>query len=181
MVPSVPLRTTNIVRGIVQVQESEITISPPPGRVSGERATTLTEEQFMSGLDGLRAGTSARLRKFLEAQEDLNVEYDVLKTLVVKMVVGDLRVQPFWVYQDGIVDTVIGFSEKKLMRPFAEKLAAAIPGTVAKETPKTWYVSRKKSDGAKLTVWDVLDHADGVRAALETLHDELLMEAASPA
>jgi hypothetical protein len=175
VVPSVPLRTTNIVRGIVQIQETGITIIPPPDTVRGERATTLTEEQFMSGLDGLRAGTSSRLHEFLEAQEDLNVEYEVLKTLVVRMVVGDLRVQPFWFYQNGIVDTGIG--QKQLMRPFAEKLAAAIPGAVAKETPKTWYVPRVKSDGTKLTIWDVLDHAEGVRAALEALH-ESLMEAA---
>jgi hypothetical protein len=179
IVPSVPLRTTNIVRGIVQVQETGITISPAPDTGRGERATTLTEEQFMSGLDVLRAGTSARLQAFLDAQEDLSVEFHVLKTLVVRMAVGDLRVQPFWVNQNGVVDTCVAFGgQKQLMRPFAEKLAAAIPGAFARETPKTWYVPRKKSDGTKLTVWDMLDHADGVRAALETLH-ELLMETAS--
>jgi hypothetical protein len=165
VVPSVPLRTTNIVRGIVQIQETGVTIIPPPDTARGERASTLTEEQFMSSLDGLRPGTSARLLEFLEGQKDLDVDYDVLKTLVVRMVVADLRVQPFWFYQNGIVDTAVAFGQKQLMRPFAEKLAAAIPGTSAKETPKTWYVPRLKSDGTKLTIWDVLDHAEGVRAA----------------
>ena len=51
-------------------------------------ATTLTEDQFMGGLDAIRPGTSERLRKFLEAQEDLGVEYEVLKTLVTRMRVG---------------------------------------------------------------------------------------------
>ncbi len=178
LVPSVSLQTTNIVRGIVRVDGASVSVAMAPATTTPHRATTLSEDEFFARLDAVRPGTATSLRAFLAAQDDLHIEYEVLKTLVVRMVVGDLRVQPFWFYQNGIVDTGVG--QKQLMRPFAEKLAAAIPGTVAKETPKTWYVPRQKSDGTKLTVWDVLNHAEGVRAALETLH-ESLMEAASSA
>lgn len=179
IVPSIRVRTTNIVRGIVEMGETGITISPPRETTNVERATTLTEEQFMSGLDALRPGTSVQLRAFLERQEDLNVEYQVLKTLVVRMVVGDLKVLPIVVYTDGRVDTGYIFGHKDQTRPYAEKLASAIPGAIVKETPTLWYVPARKTDGTLLVIWDLLDHPEEVRAALETLHQSLMAAASA--
>ena len=137
-------------------------------------ATTLTEDQFMGGLDAIRPGTSERLRKFLEAQEDLGVEYEVLKTLVTRMRVGEIKFTPAVIYPNGVVDTGFTSNQKEALRPFATQLAAAIPGAIVKETPASWFVLRRKADGAPLTIWDFLDHQDGVRAALETLHGSMI-------
>ncbi len=157
-----------------------VTIAPPPNSKQADRQTTLAEDEFFGGLDAKRPGTSTRLREFLSAQEDLNVQYEVLKTLVVRMTVGDLRVIPFVVNLEGAVDTGYSFYalapeyRKPVMRVYAEKLASAIPGASVKETPATWYVPRRKSDGKSLTVWDILEHQGSCRVALETLHQAML-------
>ncbi len=135
--------------------------------------TTLTEDEFFAGLDALRPGTATALRAFLAAQEDLHVKYEVRKTLIVRLIVGDLRVLPFVINRDGVVDT--GYTpQKEVMRPFTERLAAGIPGAYAKETPKTWYIPRRKSDGNQITVWDILDNQAACRASLEILFQTMI-------
>jgi hypothetical protein len=170
LVPSIPLRTTNIVRGIVEINDGRTNVVPPPPSMSASGATTLTEEQFMGGLDAIRPSTSSRLREFLDGIEDLGIAHEFLKTLVVRMIVGDQKIIPFVVNSNGVVDTGYTFNQKALFRPFAEKLAAGLPGAVLKETPSSWYVTRKKADGSPLTIWDFLDHRDVVREALTSLH-----------
>ena len=181
VVTSVPLTTTNIVRGIVEVSDGKAVVLPPPPSLASGKGATLTEDQFMSGLDMIRPGTSARLRNFLDAMEDIRVEYEVLKTLVVRMIVGELRMIAFVVNPDGVVDTGYVFKQKELFRPFEEQLAAAIPFAVLKETPASWYVTRKKSNGTPLTIWDFLDHANAVRSALETLNQSMMKVASAEA
>jgi hypothetical protein len=66
-----------------------------------------------------------------------------------------------------------------LAKPFSESLAAAIPGALVKETPKNWYVPRRKSDGKQLTVLDILDNQAGCRAALEVLFEAMTRDAQS--
>ena len=174
IVPSIPMRTTNIVRGIVEVSDGKVAVLPPPITPNGQKATTLTEDEFMLGLDALRAGTSAQLKQFLVSLEDLGVEYEVKKTLVVRMAVADMRPIVFVVKPDGVVETGYTFNKKTLFRPCYEELAAALPGAILKETPASWYVASKKSDGSRLTIWDYFDHADGVRAALATLNSSMI-------
>ncbi|HUN82490.1 MAG TPA: hypothetical protein VMV81_13380, partial [Phycisphaerae bacterium] len=173
LVPSVPLTTTNIVRGIVRIDEGRLTVTAPPPDAAPTRATTLTEDEFFAGIDKLRPGAATALRKFLEAQEDLHIDYEVRKTLIVRMTAGDLKFNPFVIMQDGVVETGWTSGHKELAKPYSESLAAAIPGAVVKETPKTWYVLRKKSDGKFLTVLDLIDNAPACRRALEVLYDAM--------
>ena len=56
------------------------------------------------------------------------------------------------------------------MKGYMQKLAQAVPGAVARETAKYWTMQK---DGRRAYVWDVLDHQDGVRAALEELNRTL--------
>ncbi len=176
IVPSVPVQTTNIVRGIVHFTDARVTITAPEKQAASDRATTLSEAEFFESLDGLRSGTSTALRAFLAAQDDLHVEYEVRETLIVRMAIGDDKLLPFVISRDGGVDTSYNFNRKEETRSFAERLAAAIPGALAKETPKTWYVARRKSDGSLLTVWDLLEHKEGCRAALEALQKSMKAE-----
>jgi hypothetical protein len=73
VVSSIPLRTTNVVRGIVQLDDGRPIVVAPLETPRTERATTLTEEDFFGGLDQLRPNTSNRLVAFLKDIEDLQI------------------------------------------------------------------------------------------------------------
>jgi hypothetical protein len=171
VIPSIPMRTTNIVRGIVRIEDGLPTITPPPDTAKSERATSLTDDEMFSALDRLRPDTSDRLVAFLRSCEDLQVTWEIKRTLIVRMIVGEYKVLPFVVNPNGNVDTSYTFGQKELTREFMVALAAAIPGTFARETPKTWYV--KKRDESFFTVWDLLENRVGCRAALEELNKVL--------
>jgi hypothetical protein len=95
----------------------------------------------------------------------------VLKTLVVRMTTDKSRVTVFVVNPDGLVDMGYAAGMKDVYRSFIEKVVAAIPGTVLRETEKS--VFAKKANGAYLTIWDILDHSGGIRSALEALRNQL--------
>lgn len=172
VVPSIPLRTTNIVRGIVQVDDGRVSIVPPPPTTRSEKPTTLSEDEMFAALDARVPGTSDRLVAFLTACEDLQVRWEVKKTLIVRMTVGEHRVLVFVINANGTVDMGYTYGIKDLTRGFVQKVVEAVPGTVFRETPKTAYA--KKTDGSYMTVWELLDNTAGIRAALEDLNQTLL-------
>lgn len=172
VVPSIPLRTTNIVRGIVQVDDGRVSIVPPPPTTRSEKPTTLSEEEMFAALDAKVPGTSDRLVAFLTACEDLQVRWEVKKTLIIRMTVGEYKVLVFVINANGSVDMGYTYDIKHLTRGFVQKVVDAVPGTVFRETPKTAYA--KKTDGTFLTVWELLDNTVGIRAALEDLNKTLL-------
>jgi hypothetical protein len=169
VVPSVPIHTNTIVRGIVEWADPDVRIVPPQ-TVRDTSPTSLTKEQFFATLDETRPGTSNRLVEFLESCADLQLTWEVKRTLITRMIIGEFKVLPFVVNSNGTVDTGYTPSAKDLTRAYAQKLAEAIPGAVAKEAPKTWTVIK---DGHRLYVWDMLDHKEGCRAALEELNRTL--------
>ncbi|MEG3806260.1 hypothetical protein DBT53_000605, partial [Aerococcus mictus] len=171
VVPSIPMRTTNITRGVVQVESERVTVAPPKDTTRAEKPTTLSEEELFAALDRIIPGTSDRLVKFLSGFADLQIHWEVRKTLIVRMIVGTYRVLPFVVNPDGTIDTGYTHGLKDLCRGYAERMAIAIPETVLRETEKTCYV--KKANGSFLTVWELLDNEAGVRSALENLNAAL--------
>ncbi|TIW19620.1 MAG: hypothetical protein E5V63_33120 [Mesorhizobium sp.] len=172
VIPSIPLRTTNIVRGIVQIDDGRATITPPPPTKRAQKATTLSEEEMFAALDRMVPGTSDRLVAFLSACEDLQIRWEVKKTLIIRMIVGEFRVPVFVVSTDGTVDMGYSSGIKDLSRAFVQKVVDVVPGTVLREAPKTFYA--KKTDGRFLTVWELLDNTVGIRAALEELNRTLV-------
>jgi hypothetical protein len=172
VVPSIPLRTTNIVRGIVQVDDGRVSILPPPPTTRSEKPTTLSEDELFAALDAKVPGTSDRLVAFLTACEDLQVRWEVKKTLIIRMTVGEFKVLAFVINANGSVDMGYTYDIKHLTRGFVQKVVDAIPGTIFRETPKTAYA--KKADGTFLTVWELLDNTAGIRRALEELNRTLL-------
>jgi hypothetical protein len=172
VVPSVPMRTTNIVRGIVQIDDGRVSIVPPPPTTRSEKPTTLSEDEMFAALDAKVPGTSDRLVAFLTACEDLQVRWEVKKTLIIRMTVGEYKVLVFVINSNGSVDMGYTYDIKHLTRGFVQKVVDAVPGTVFRETPKTAYA--KKTDGTFLTVWELLDNTAGIRAALEDLNQTLL-------
>lgn len=171
VVPSVPLRTKTIVRGIVQFDTGAVVMGAPPPSVKSDMPATLSQESLFEALDRRRAGTSERLLAFLASCEDLNVHWQVLKLLVVRMTTDASRITVFVVDPDGRVDMGYAAGMKNVYRIFVENVIAAVPGAVLHETEKS--VLTKKADGSYLTVWDILDHTAGIRLALEALRDRL--------
>lgn len=167
IIPSVPMRTKTITRGVVRIEAEGVTISPVI-QIIGQtnRAATLSEDEFFGALDATRPDTSTRLKAFLTGLQDLGVEYEVKKTLIIRLRVADQSFLPFVVYTNGTVDTDYT-PVKSLMEPFVQALTQAIPMTERLETPKTIIIAKRKSDGSPFTIWDVLDHQDGTRTALK--------------
>jgi len=125
----------------------------------------LSADNFFASLDKIQPNTSDHLIDFLKSCEDLQITYEVKKGLIVRMIVEDYKTVPFVVGANGNVDAGYTFDLKDLMRSFACALAAAIPDTVVRETPKSWTV--KKRNGEFFTIWEVLEHKNGVRSALK--------------
>lgn len=171
VVPSIPLRTINVTRGIVEMIDGSARIIAPPNTSRRTTPTTLSAEDLFGALDKIKPNTSDSLIEFLKACEDLQITYEVKKTLIVRMIIEDYKALPFVVSANGSVDAGYTFGLKDLMEPFVWALAAAIPGTVVRETPKSWIV--KKQNGEFATIWEVLEHRDGVRAAFEALNEAL--------
>lgn len=171
VVPSVPLRTETIVRGIVQFESGAVAIAAPPRSVKSETPSTLSEESLFEALDRKRPGTTEQLIAFLASCDDLNVHWEVVKHFVVRMTSDAARITVFVINPDGLVDMGYAPGMKTFYRAFVEKVVAAVPGTVAKETEKS--VFAKKANGSLLTVWDLLDNSSGIRLALEALRQQL--------
>lgn len=171
VVPSIPLRTTNIVRGIVQVDDARVSVTLPPPTPRAERPTTLSEDEFFAGLDAKVPGTSDRLVAFLASCDDLQVSWGIKKALTVRMIVGERLARPFVIDSSGVADFAYMNGLKHLAAGFMRAVVASIPDARLMETPTTLYV--KKASGGRLTVWELLDHASGIRVALEELNRAL--------
>jgi hypothetical protein len=168
VVPSIPVHTNTIVRGIVEWADPGVRIVAPQ-TVLDTTPASLTKEQFFAALDHTRPGTSNRLVEFLESYADLQLTWEVKRTLITRMIIGEFKVVPFVVDSEGRLDTAYT-PNKELMKGYAQKLAHAIPGAVARETARYWTIQK---DGNRVYVWDFLDHQDGARAALEELNRTL--------
>jgi hypothetical protein len=174
IVPSIPLRTVNIVRGIVEVIDGRPRILEAPRSTSPE---TLTEEQFLEALDGIRAGTSARLRALLQRGEALGLRHEMKKTLLLRVQLGsqgDATVASM--YRNGEVYTEFIWLHRErvgtdLLKSFETEWAAAIPGAYATEAKR---MPNIRLPDRKLLVWDLLDHQDAWLAAIERFRRAVL-------
>ncbi|WP_338332359.1 hypothetical protein [Acetobacter sp. LMG 32666] len=174
VVPSIPMRTINIVRGIVQFNEGKVSISSPAPTIYSQKPTTLSEDEIFAELDQKYPGTSTRLINFLTSCSDINIYWNIRKTIIVYMVVGAIKVTAFVVNSNGTVDFGYDFTGKHLTRPFMETLDQNFPNLVMKESPKSVFV--KNLDGTRPYIWQLLDNDSGLRSALEILHFTLSRE-----
>jgi hypothetical protein len=177
VVPSIPLRTTNIVRGIVQVRDGKPTVEASLQAESTQTignlpSVTLSEEEFFAALDKIRAGTSERLLNFLKSLQDLQVDWTIKKMMSIRMGVGGRRLPFLVVGPNGDAHTDYAMDAKNFTRPFIEMLAAIIPETKLFETPKLFVL--KRPDGSLPKIWDFLDQEEGVRNALTELNQSMV-------
>jgi hypothetical protein len=159
VVPSVPLQTKTVVRGIVSVDQGKVTVTPPVV----PKPATLTEEELRRALERLRAGTSERLSLLLEKGDDLGLSLDAQRTLILRMPLAPgVEVKPLVIHSNGDADTDYVFWEEGRLgsgslREYLGAVARAIPGASVKQAAKT---ARVVVGDRPLRVWDVLDHDD---------------------
>ncbi len=153
-----------------------------PVRPRNRPANTVTHqahEDWFRQLDSIEPGLSNRLLGLLDACNGLDLSWSLNKVLLVRMRVGDVTLELFGIEPDGIVHVPWFISEHKaIFRSFAEYVAQAIPGSVARETKKLWVVS--KADKSRVSVLELLDASTLVKAALDKLHATLRNQARSP-
>jgi hypothetical protein len=167
IVPSIPLRTVNIVRGIVEIIEGRPKVSEAPRSTSPE---TLTEEQFFEGLDRIRAGTSARLRALLQRGEAVGLRHEMKKTLVLRVQLGPLgEATVATIYRNGEIYTEFIWLHRELvgtdiLKAFEAEWVAAIPSAYATDAKR---MPNIRLPDRTLLVWDLLDHQDAWLAAID--------------
>jgi hypothetical protein len=166
VVPSIPLQTTNVVRGIVVLEDRPgspvptVRIMPPPDTAGSRRASNITEAEFFTELDALQPGTSSRLLALVEKGQDIGLFIYVRKTLIVAFPTDGDRVRLLVVDQNGHADTSYVWwfqTDRSITLSYLEEMAGAIPDALVRQTEKSPYV---RFPDRPLSIWDVLDHGD---------------------
>jgi hypothetical protein len=174
VVPSIPLQTTNVVRGIVVLEDRPgvpvptVHIMPPPDTAGSRRASNITEAEFFSALDARRPGTSTRLLALVEKGQDIGLFIDVQQTLMITLPVEGGQVRLLAVYRNGNADTSYIWgaqTDRSITNSHLEAVADAIPGALVRPADKSPYV---KFPDRLLSIWDVLDHGDAWLEAVMT-------------
>lgn len=173
IVPSVPMRSVNVVRGIVEVRDGRPVVTSPS---TEQRPETLSEEQFLEQLDAIHPETVSRLEDLLRNGEDLGLHMDVKKTLIVRLPLGDLSVNVLVVDRNGAAESsyvwwLRGDVGDELLKEFLEDWSRAIPGSKIVPAPRNPYI---RMEAGPLMLWDLLDHADAWLMAVRRFRDAVL-------
>ncbi|MGO4127685.1 HNH endonuclease [Inquilinus sp. YAF38] len=147
-------------------------LRPPRARAKSDPARAEEEQaNWLASLERTSGVSSERLLALLDSFSDLQISRALKDVLLVKMSVGGRTLRVLGIEADGGIQIPWSIGDAKdRFRDFAETLAAAIPGAIVYETPKMWRVGRR---GERITVRDILDAPDGLRAALRVLNEAL--------
>ncbi len=151
--------------------------TPDPAMLPAMRATA-----WFAAIDRVQPAFSSRFLGFVGSCAELDVSWSLNEVMIVRMRAGGLTMRPFGVRRDGAVSIpwAIG-GQKSSFRDVAAMLAGAIPDALFHESSRQWIV---RHAGRRVTVFELLDAAVAVRAALEVLHAAIgirLWPAAVPA
>jgi hypothetical protein len=164
------------VRGIVETRDSTVEIAPPPDTARTRRATNLTEEEFLRGLDAIRPGTSERLLALVERGEDIGLYSEVKKSLIIKMPWGENYSNILLVRPDGSLDfSQVWWQRDELgdaaIRRYIEAIIEAIPSVTLNATPTG---GNLRLAGRPVGIWDLLDYSDAWLNAVKRFREAAL-------
>jgi hypothetical protein len=167
--PRISLRTTNIDRGIVSVDEGRVSIRPAsPISDSGPtgKRVTISEERFYEELAANHPDAVIRLKAFLERLAELGVTDEFGKqSLILRWRPDSHRAWNLGAIQtDGKVWTELLHQQTDtvglldLSQQYVQQLAEIVPGAYVKKTSaKSWHVDK---DGTYVLVTALLAHAN---------------------
>ncbi|HEX2255723.1 MAG TPA: hypothetical protein VHG92_03290 [Afifellaceae bacterium] len=175
------MHSTNVVRGIVETRDAIIDIAPPPDSARTRRATNLTEEEFLRGLDAIRPGTSERLLELVERGEDIGLHSEVKKSLIIKMPWGENYTNILLVRPDGSLDfSQVWWQRDELgdavIRRYIETIMETMPGITLNATPTGGNLRMAERP---VRIWDVLDHSDAWLEAVRRFREAVLAKLAA--
>ena len=139
-------------------------------------APPASPSNWASEVDRLAPGLSRQLTSFAESCASAGISSAVNKVLLIRLRVAGGAIAPIGI--DPKLGVLIPWSigdHKEASRPFAESCAAAIPGAIAYETPRTWSVRKLGSRGKleNASVFELLAASDQVRIALQRFAEAL--------
>jgi hypothetical protein len=111
------------------------------------------------------------LLQLVEASGDLGVFWTLKHVLRVRIPARDTTIDVLGIEQDATVQVPWSIGPyKRSFRPFAETLAAALPGGTAYETNKMW---RVRCFDRPPRISDLMQDPEGLSAAFKALHSAL--------
>jgi hypothetical protein len=178
IIPSIPLRTTNVTRAIVKFEEGVMQVSAPKAAAKQKGGSSLTEEEFFEALEAAKTGISQKLIGILEKAADQGITYDLKKTLTVRLSLGNDQITVLNVNKEGVIDTTYVWNFRDRVpsghiRWYQEKLAEIIPGAEIKETPSGGY---PKFGDRYVMIWDLLEYGEEWLNVLEEFRHRLTSE-----
>jgi len=127
---------------------------------------------WREAIESIHPGAARHLLAIAQACGPLGVSHAIRKECVIRLTAGNETIIPIGATRTGDVEIpwFIG-PHKAAFRPFAEYIAAAIPGAVVRETPKTWSV--RMAGGRKIALPELLAAEVAVVRALRELSKRL--------
>lgn len=176
IVPSVPLRTTNVTRGIVVTRDGKTEVQQPPDTARTRQAASLTAEEFFSEIDANKAGTSDRILELIERGRDIGLYFDIKRYLMVRMPTGDDTLTVLTITPDGGADVSYVWAKKEelgteVIANYLKAVASHLPAGQLKRTDKGGYV---RFPDRFLTIWDILAIEDSWFDELDSLRQTAL-------
>lgn len=158
------------------IEDGRVEVAAPPDTPRSRRAITLTEEQFFAQLDEMRPHTSERLLSLVELGKEIGLYYDIKKSLVIRLPLGDDYANVLVLYANGDADVSYVWWLKDrvsatVIRQYLEDVAFAIKGARIQDAPKAPYV---RFPDRYLTIWDFLEHGDEWLNAVRQFRDAVL-------
>lgn len=176
--PRVLARTLNVERGVVRLDGKGITVHPPEKTDRRSRATSLSEETFYEQLGEFDSQLPARLRGFLQSVEPVGVYTDLKRSLILRwrahegleFNLGYIKTNSD-VWMDAVSWKAGECGATAAARSYVARLAELIGAEVQMRGGRDPYVSR---DGVPPKLGELLDQADGWRAAIRSYTQELM-------
>ena len=142
-------------------------IATPPAAMN-MLTTPLSDGLWFVTLDSLDPGLSERLLTFLSDCEPLGVSWGLKDHLIIRLTVGQTRLQICGVAPNGevLIPWLIG-KQKNHFRGFAETIASALPEAHIHESPTQWIVTKDGKN--RLHVRDLMSISTVLQDAISDL------------
>lgn len=171
--PRVLVRTTNIERGIVSIEDHRTTVKPPLCPID-PKGTTISEEKFYEELAASLPSVVPRLKAFTARLEAIGVAIEFGKDSM------KLRWHPaeqgtwnfaviltggkVWTEQLNLAANAIGHID--LSHAYLQRLASSVPGADVRKLPNpvSWFV---RKGGTYITIDELLAHEEDWFSAIQ--------------
>ena len=190
VLPSIPVRTMNINRVVVEINGGSYSFMEPAKNLAELKPVTMSEEIFYEKLGATHAGASELVKQFIDRVTAIGVVCEIRKVFNIKWIAPSSNVYSFgWIWPDSF-DFDYSSSRQYFEQlgqvnysdVYAEALVKIIPMSYT-EVVKGRRILKTKAGGKvrNIKVWEFLNDIDGVVRAINAIIIELIkMEGEAP-